>query len=55
MFYKVGFLKTFTGKHLYWCLFSNKVAGYVCNFNKKETRVQVFSCKFSEILKEQVF
>ena len=43
---KKGVLKNFTkvtGKHLCWNLFFNKVAGL--NFIKKETPMQVFSCK----------
>ena len=38
----------FTGKHLCQILFLDKVAG-LCNFIKKETPAQVFSCKFCEI------
>ena len=42
----------FTGKHLCQGLFLDKVAGLeVCNFSKKETLVQVFSCEFCEISK----
>ena len=41
----------FTGKHLYLSLFFKKVAG-ACNFVKKETLVQVFSCEFCEISKK---
>ena len=36
-----------TGKHLCQCLFFNKEAS-ACNFMKKETLPQVFSCKFYE-------
>ena len=42
----------FTGKHLCQNLFFNKVAGLrfkACNFIKKETLAQVFSCEFCEI------
>ena len=39
----------FTGKHLYQNLFFNKVANQACNFIKKETLAQVFSCEFCEI------
>ena len=34
----------FTEKHLCQSLFFNKVAGGACNFIKKETLAQVFSC-----------
>ena len=49
-----GVLRTFakfTRKHLCQCLFFNKVAGLACNFIKKETLAQVFSCEFCEISK----
>ena len=45
-FYKKGVLRNFpkfTGKHPCQSLFFNKVA---CNFIKKETLAQVFSCEF---------
>ena len=45
----------FTGKHLGQSLFFNKVTGLVCNFIKKETLAQVFSCKFSVIFKNTFF
>ena len=54
MFCKKGALKhfvKFTGKHLHQGLFFNKVAGGACNFIKKETQAQVFSCEFCEIFK----
>ena len=38
-------------KQLCQCLFFNKVAGLACNFIKKETLAQVFSCEFWEISK----
>ena len=44
----------FARKHLCQSLFFNKVAGLrpeACNFIKKETLVQVFSCKFCDISK----
>ena len=44
----------FTGKHLCQSLFFNKVAGLrpkACNFIKKESLAQVFSCEFCEISK----
>ena len=45
----------FTGKHLCKSLFFNKVAGLICNFIKKETPTQVFSCEFCEISKNTFF
>ena len=45
----------FTGKHLCHSLFFNKVAGSACNFIKKETLAQVFSCEFCEIPKNTFF
>ena len=45
----------FTGKHLCQSLFFNKVAGLACNFIKKETLAQVFSCEFCEISKNTFF
>ena len=45
----------FTGKHLCQSLFINKVAGGACNFIKKETLTQVFSCEFCEISKNTLF
>ena len=39
-------------------LFFNKVAGcrpHACNFIKKETLAQVFSCEFCEIFKKAFF
>ena len=35
--------------------FLNKVAGYACNFIKKETLVLVFSCEFCETFKNTFF
>ena len=55
VFCKKGAFKNFTkftGKHLRQSLFLNKVAGLkpqACNFIKKETLAQVFSCEFCEI------
>ena len=57
------------GKHLCQSLFFNKVAGLriflysdciqentqACNFIKKETLAQVFSCEFCEISKNNFF
>ena len=54
MFCRKGVLENFaksTGNHLCQSLFFNKVAGGACNFIKKETLAQVFSCKFCEISK----
>ena len=51
---KKGVLRNFTkftGKHLCQSLFFNKVAGQACNFIKKETLAQVFSCEFCGISK----
>ena len=46
----------FTGKHLCQSPLFNKVAGpQACNFTKKETLEQVFSCEFCEIFKNTFF
>ena len=45
----------FTEKHLCQSLFFNKVADEACNFIKKETLAQPFSCKFSKISKNNFF
>ena len=48
MFFKIGVLKNsanFTGKHLRWSFFFNKVAGLDLNFIKKEAPAQVFFCE----------
>ena len=48
----LGNFAKFIGKHLCQNLFFNKVAGLrpePCNFVKKETLAQVFSCEFCEI------
>ena len=58
VFYKKGVLRNFakfTGKHLCQSLFFNKVAGTACNFIKKETLAQVFSCQFCEIFNNTFF
>ena len=58
MFCKKGVFRNFakfTGKHLCQSLFFNKVAGEACNFIKKETLVQLFSCEFCEISKNTFF
>ena len=55
---KKGVLRNFTkftGKHLRQSLFFNKIAGKACNFIKKETLAQVFSCEFCEISKNTFF
>ena len=46
------------GKHLCWSLFFNNIAGHrpwACNFIKKETPTQVFSCDYYEIFKKFFF
>ena len=44
--------KKFTGKHLCWNLFFNKVSGLrPATFLKKETLAQVLSCEYCEISK----
>ena len=59
IFCKKGVLRNFTKftvKHLCQSLFFNKVAVEVaCNFTKKETLVQVFSCEFCKISKNTFF
>ena len=58
VFFKKGVLRNFakfTGEHLCQSLFFNKVAGGACNFIKKETLAQVFSCEFCEISKNTFF
>ena len=61
LFFKKGALRNFTkftGKHLCQRLFFNKVAGLRtqdCNFIKKESLSQVFSCEFWEISKNTFF
>ena len=55
---KKGALKNFaifTRKHLCQSPFFNKVEDAACNFIKKETLAQVFSCAFCEILKNIFF
>ena len=54
VFYKKGVLRNFAKfakKLLCKSLFFNKVVGGACNFIKKETLTQVFSCEFCEISK----
>ena len=59
MFFKIGVLKNFvifTRKHLSWQSLFIKVAVLTgCNFIKKETPTQVFSCKYCEILRNSFF
>ena len=58
VFCKKGVLKNFekfTGKHLCQILLFNKVAGGTCNFIKKETLTQLFSCEFNKIFKNTLF
>ena len=40
----------FTGKQLCQSLFFNRVVDAACNFIKKETLAQVFSCEFEKFL-----
>ena len=54
VFCKKGVLRNFAkflGKHLYQSLFFIEVAGGACNFTKKDTLAQVFSCEFCETFK----
>ena len=54
----LGNFAKFKGKHLCQSLFFNKVSGLkpqACNFVKKGTLVQVFSCEFCEISKNTCF
>ena len=58
VFYKKGVLRhftKFTGNNLCQRLFFNKAAGLACNFIKKESLAQVFSCEFCEIFKNIFF
>ena len=45
----------FVRKHLCQSVFFNKVAGAACNFIKRETLAQVFSCEFCKISKNTFF
>ena len=52
-----NFIK-FTGKHLCQSLFFRKTAGLrpqACNFSKKETLAQEFSCEFCDSFKSTFF
>ena len=56
VFYKKGVLRNFakfTGKHLCQSLCFNRPQA--CNFIKKETLAEVFSCEFCEISKKTFF
>ena len=57
VFCKKGVLSAkFTGKHLCQSPFFNKVEDLqACNFIKKETVAQVFSCEFCEISKNTFY
>ena len=58
LFCKKGVFRNFaklTGKHLCQSLFFNEVVGQACNFIKKETLAQMFSCEFCEISNNTVF
>ena len=61
MFYKKNVLRNFarfTRKHLCQRLFLNKVTGLrpkACNFIKKKSLAQVFSCEFCKISKNTFF
>ena len=58
VFYKKDVLRNFakfTGKQLCQSSFFNKGGGLACSFIKKETLVQVFSCKFCEISKNTFY
>ena len=55
---KKGLLRNFikfTGKHLCQILFLKKIGPQACNFIKKETLAQVFSCEFCKVSKNIVF
>ena len=58
VFIKKAVLKNFaifTGKQLFWSLFFNKNASLQsCNFIKKETTTQVFSCEYCKIFKNTI-
>ena len=58
LFCKKGILRNFAkfrGKHFYQRLFVNKVGGLACNFIKRESLAQVFSCEFCESSKSTFF
>ena len=50
----VKYFVKFTGKHLYLSLFSNNIADLTpeaCNYIKRKTPTEGFSCEFCEIFK----
>ena len=54
VFYKKGVPKNFaifTGKHMCWSLFFNKVAGVACNFIKNEIPTHVFPVNITKFLR----
>ena len=54
--YKFGLVYTkSTGKHLCQGLFLIKLQASTCNFIKKQTLTQAFSCEFCEIFKNILF
>ena len=58
VFCKKGVFKNFakfTEKHLCQSLFFKKLQASACNFIKKETLAQVFSCEICEIFKNIYF
>ena len=58
VFCKKGVLRNFakfTGKHLYQRVFFNKKLLKTCNFIKKDSVAQVFSCNCCEISKNTFF
>ena len=58
LFYKKGVLKKFlkfTGKHLCHSSYLIKLQAETCNFIKRETLVQVFSCECSEFFRNIFF
>ena len=58
MFFKIGVLKNFgnfTGKHLCCSLSKEGCRPQTCNFIKKETPTQVFSCEVPKTFKNIFF
>ena len=58
LFYQKGVPRNFaklTGKHLCQSLLSVKLQAQACNFIKKETLAQVFSCEFCESFQNTFF
>ena len=57
-FVKIGVLRNFakfTGKHLFGGSFLIKLQPGACDFIKKDSVAQVFSCKFCDISKNTLF